>query len=128
VRVYLGISIFYYIADVVIKLYEMEFPYDYLDLCKMGFLLHHLFTLMSFKSIFVIDHYPWFLVFPTLYHPMMVVYPAFVLNNPIYITSVGAWMYGLSRPTYWNTRIGRSLFIVSCVLLIPIIMLWLGNC
>ncbi|CDW71627.1 UNKNOWN [Stylonychia lemnae] len=127
-RIYLGVAIFYYLSDVMVKMYEFEFPNDYLDLCQLAFFLHHIFTLLSFKSIFVIDHQPWFLVFPTAYHPMMVVFPKFKLNNPIYITSVVCWMYGLTRPAYWETRIGRSLFMISCFLMIPISMLWLGTC
>jgi hypothetical protein len=128
-RWYLGFAIVYYLSDVIIKFYEMKFPEDYLDICKNGFALHHIFTLFSFKSIFVIDHYPWFLAGPTAYHPMLVVFPHFALNNAIYLSCIGAWMYNLRmQPTYWNTRIGKSLFYISWALMIPIAMLWLGNC
>jgi hypothetical protein len=94
-RIYLFFGIFYYIADTFIKMYEMRFPSDYVNMCKVGFLTHHIFTVFSFKSIFLIDHYTWFLTFPTAYHPMMVVFPNFVLNNPIYLLSVFFWMYNL---------------------------------
>jgi hypothetical protein len=128
-RMYLAVAIIYYLSDVIVKFYEMRFPSDYLDICKDGFALHHILTLMSFKSIFVIDHYPWFLAGPTAYHPMMVIFPKFPLNDPIYLAYIAGWMYNLRmQPTYWNTRLGKSLFIISCALMVPIIMLWLGSC
>lgn len=118
----------YYLADVMVKFYEMVFPDDYMDMCKDGFALHHIMTLFSFKSIFLIDHYTWFLAFPTAYHTMLVVFPNFPLNNPIYLFSVGAWMYNLAQKPYWETKIGRTLFWVSVLLMIPIAMLWWWNC
>ena len=106
----------------------MKFPRDYLDLCKMGFLIHHVFTVFTFKCIFIIDHYPWFIIFPTAYHTMMVVFPNFVLNNPIYLTSVGLWMYNLMANPFGKRLVNRALFIFSCILMIPIAMLWWANC
>lgn len=94
----------------------------------MGFLMHHIFTVFSFKSMYIVDHYTWFLAFPTAYHPMLVVFPSFFLNNPIYLFSVGAWMYNLTRPPFWNKRIYKMLFIISCALMIPIALLYFGNC
>lgn len=55
-KVYLGLAILYYLADCLIKFYEMTFPEDYLDVCKDGFALHHIMTLFSFKSIFLVEH------------------------------------------------------------------------
>ena len=121
-------AIIYYLADVLVKFYEMKFPDDYLDMCKDGFSLHHIMTLFSFKSIFIVDHYPWFLAFPTAYHAMLVVFPNFPLNNPIYLLSVATWMYNLTRKPYWETKIGRALFYSSVLLMIPIVMLWWRSC
>ena len=95
-RVYLAFGILYYFSDSVIKLYEMRFPEDYLDLCQLGFFLHHFFTMMSFKSIFIVEHYTWFMAGPMAYHTMMVILPHFPLNNPIYLSLIGAWMYNLA--------------------------------
>jgi hypothetical protein len=74
------------------------------------------------------EHYTWFLAFPTAYHPMMVVFPKFVLNNPIYLISVYFWMSNLLKPPFWDKLLYKFLFFVSCMMMIPIVMLWWGNC
>ena len=74
-RVFLAFCIFYYMVDTIIKLYEMEYPRDLFDGCKMGFFVHHVITIMGFKSIFVVDHYTWFLTGPMAYHTVVVGYP-----------------------------------------------------
>ena len=60
-RLFLAICQVYYTLDTLIKFYDLRFPTDYLDLCKMAFLGHHLVTCYCFKGIFWTDHYPWFL-------------------------------------------------------------------
>lgn len=124
---YLFIAIFYYLSDVLVKLYEMS-PTDYLDPCKLAFFMHHLMTMFSFKSIYIVDHYTWFLAFPTAYHTVLVVFPDFPLNNPLYLLAASMWAFGLTRQPFWNKRIYKSLFIISCVLMLPIAMLWWWSC
>ena len=127
-RIYLLIGILYYFADSFIKMYEMKFPEDYLNMCKMAFFIHHIFTIMTFKSIFIIDHYPWFIIFPTAYHTLMVVFPQFVLNNPIYLTSAALWMYKNFTYPFGKRKHYKALFFYSIILMIPIAMLWWKNC
>ena len=93
-RLFIFICAIYYLADVVIKLYELRFPQDYTDMCKLGFFGHHLATLYGFKSIFSIDHYTWFLSGPMSYHTFLVTFPSIgLVNNVIYLSFVAIWMY-----------------------------------
>lgn len=126
-RVYIGLSIIYYAADFLIKLYEMRAE-DYMDLCKLGFFLHHALTMLSFKGIFVVDHYPWFLTGPMAYHTMLVAFPNFPLNSPLYLGTLVAWGYNLTRSPFWEKKICKALFATSIIIMLPIIMLWLGSC
>ena len=74
-RTFLAVCIFYYVADIAVKLYEFDFPGDYLNGCNMGFFIHHLISIAGFKSILLVDHYAWFLTGPMSYHTMMVAFP-----------------------------------------------------
>ena len=74
-RVFLAVCIFYYTVDTIIKLYEMEYPKDLFDGCKMGFFVHHIVTIMGFKSIFIVDHFTWFLTGPMAFHTVVVGFP-----------------------------------------------------
>ena len=95
-RVYLFICIQYYLADTLIKIYELKFPQDYLDMCKFGFFLHHLITLIGFKSIFIVDRFHWFMMGPMCYHTTLIAFPNFVLNDAIYLSTFGFFLYGFT--------------------------------
>ena len=127
-KFYIIFGFIYYIVDILLKIYEMKFPSHYLDICKDSFLIHHIFTVFSFKSIFVVDHYPWFLAFPPAYHTVLVAFPKFPLNNPIYLLSVVTWMYGLLHEPFWSRKLYKSLFFISVLLMLPIATLWWWSC
>ena len=93
-RVFLAFCIFYYTVDTFIKLYEMQYPRDLLDGCKMGFFFHHVVTIMGFKSIFIVDHYTWFLTGPMAFHTVVVGFPQLgLINNVTYLFFVLSWLY-----------------------------------
>ena len=81
-------------VDTVIKVYEMRYPDDLKDKCKMGFFVHHIITIVAFKAIFLVDHFTWFLTGPMAYHTVVVGVPSLgLINNVIYLYFVAAWLY-----------------------------------
>ena len=123
------ICIMYYLVDSLIKLYEMQYPRDLFDGCKMAFFIHHILTIMGFKSIFVVDHYTWFLIGPMAFHSVVGGLPLLGLfNNITYLLLVLAWMYGCTRKPFWDKRVYRICFFTSLSLLFPLAFLAWGKC
>jgi hypothetical protein len=54
---YLATGVFYYLVDICIKFCELKYPTDYLDHCKLAFLIHHIITVLGFKAIWAVDQY-----------------------------------------------------------------------
>ena len=129
-RFYLGICILYYIADTLLKIYEFSMtPADLTDKCKVGFFIHHLFTIVGFKGIFLADHYPWFLAGPMSYHTVVVGIPTLgIINNVIYVALVLAWLYKLTTQPFWGRKAYRMCFYSALFLMLPLAFLAYGNC
>jgi hypothetical protein len=126
---FLGFCILYYVADCLIKLYEFKAE-DYRDVCKMGFFAHHLATIFGFKSIFFVDHYTWFFMGPMAYHTVIVTFPDLtVINNMIYAVFVIAFaFYPCFALPFRKRKISHMLFLTSIFIVIPLILLSMGNC
>ena len=119
----------YYVVDTLIKLFEMEYPKDLFDGCKIGFFIHHVVTILGFKSIFIVDHYTWFLAGPMAYHTVVVGLPNLgLINNIIYLFFVASWMYYCTRKPFWDKKVYKICFYTSLVLLFPLAFLAWGNC
>ena len=59
---FLMVCISYYIADCLVKAYEAFYLGQGMDMCKGGFFLHHMITIMGFKNLVIAaDHFPWFM-------------------------------------------------------------------
>ena len=129
-RVFLGICIAYYMIDTLLKIYEFSLhPEDLSDKCKMGFFIHHLFTIVGFKAIFFLDHFPWFMTGPMSYHTIVVGIPSLgIINNVIYVALVLAWLYKCTTLPFWKTRVYRMLLYSASFLLLPLAFLAYGNC
>ena len=127
-RFYLMTSICYYAADTLIKFYDHKFPEHYLDICRMSFLIHHIFTVFSFKAVSFVDHYTWYIIGPTAFHTVLVALPDIPINYPVYLFFVGAWMYNLSFKPHYDTIVGRVMCWCAIPLMIPIAVLYFGNC
>ena len=121
-------SICYYAADTLIKFYDHKFPEHYLDICRMSFLIHHIFTVFSFKAVSFVDHYTWYIIGPTAFHTVLVALPDIPINYPVYLFFVGAWMYNLSFKPHYDTIVGRVMCWCAIPLMIPIAVLYFGNC
>ena len=117
-------------ADTLLKIYEFSLhPEDLMDKCKMGFFIHHLFTIVGFKAIFFLDHFPWFMTGPMSYHTIVVGIPSLgIINNVIYVSLVAAWLYKCTTQPFWNTRVYRMLLYSASFLLLPLAFLAYGNC
>ena len=99
-KFFLFTCILYYVADCFIKIYEMRFSNEWLDVCKSGYFFHHIATIFGFKSVFMSDHYPWFLAGPMCYHTVIVTFPKLgMVNNVIYLFFVASFMiYSMTPP------------------------------
>ena len=105
-RMFLFICIVYYTTDTFVKIYEAEFPKDLYDGCKVGFFFHHIVTIMGFKSIFIIDHYTWFLTGPMAFHTIIVGLPKLGLfNNIIYVILLSSWFYCTLKRPFWQKKV-----------------------
>lgn len=82
-------------VDTLLKVYEFSLkPEDLTDKCKMGFFIHHLFTIVGFKGVFFLDHYQWFMTGPMAFHTVVVGIPYLgLINNIVYVSLVLAWLY-----------------------------------
>jgi hypothetical protein len=127
-RVFMLFCIIYYYVDIGIKMCEMKFPEEYLDICKFGFLLHHVVCVFAFKSVFIVHHYPWFIAGVPAYHTMLVAFPHFSLNNPLYLFFVFAWMYGCVQKPFRDLKFYKTLFVITCALMVPLVFLWWSSC
>ncbi len=129
-RIYLAICILYYMADTILKIYEFSLnPADLTDKCKVGFFIHHLFTIVGFKAIFLADHFPWFLAGPMAYHTVVVGIPSLgLINNVIYVLLVLVWLYKMTTKPFWSRRVYRMLFYSASFLMVPLAFLAYGNC
>ncbi len=129
-RAFLAICILYYMADTVLKVYEFSLnPEDLTDKCKMGFFIHHLFTIVGFKAIFLIDHFPWFMTGPMAFHTIVVGIPSLgIINNVIYVSLVLAWLYKSTTQPFWKTKVYKMCFFSASFLMLPLAFLAYGNC
>ena len=128
-QIFLFTCIFYYLADTLIKLYEMRYPEDLQDKCKVGFFSHHLATMFGFKSVFFNDHYPWFLAGPMCYHTVIVTFPHLgLINNVIYMIFVAAFMLHSFIPPFKDRRHYRVNFVTGVLIVIPLAFLAYNQC
>ena len=128
-RWYLAICISYYVSDILIKSFEMLFMGDKVDMCKAGFLSHHIMTIIAFKGIFLSDVYPWFLQGPMSFHTIVVGFPEFSLyTNVVYFLFVVAFIYNLTKEPFVSKKVYRALATFSLLLLIPLALLAWRNC
>lgn len=128
-RAFLAVCIAYYIVDTLIKVYEMRFPQDYQDGCKLGFFIHHVITVFGFKSIFLSDHFPWFLAGPMCFHTVVVGLPDYpLINNITYVAMVLSWLYMMRQEPYKNKKVYQACFWFALVLFLPLAFLAWGNC
>ena len=93
-----------------------------LDPCRRWYFLHHFLTVIMFKSMWMIDHYTWFLAFPGAYHCIMVCYPNFAYNNQIYVLSLICFIFNILMIKPFNqNRVHLSLIMKILLLIIPLV-------
>ena len=90
-KVYLLIGGIHYTFDSFVKLYYYGFSIVF-EGCKFNYFIHHVMTLIQFTSIWMLDHYPWFIAFCPAYHCVMVGLPKFKYNNHIYGVSIACYV------------------------------------
>ena len=128
-RVYLTYGGLHYFFDVFVKLYTYGFFGILKEGCKFWYGLHHLMTFIQFKQMWMLDHYPWFTMFPLAYHCFLVVFPRWKINNYIYGLAIVCY---LLIPLYYksmrNNKVFACMLMTFPLLLIPILNMATMDC
>ena len=90
-RLYLLSGGIHYSFDSLVKIYYYGFQIIYKE-CKLWYFIHHVATLVNFRSLWMLDHYPWFMMFPPAYHTVLVAFPDFWLNNYVYGIALASYI------------------------------------
>lgn len=118
----------HYAFDSCVKLHAYRFGI-FNEECKLLYFMHHICTVIMFRSMWMIDHYPWFIAFPPGYHCVMVGFPRFAYNNYIYAVALISFFYmNIMIPTFWKNRVHNSLIIDILVIAIPISFMATMDC
>ena len=117
----------HYTLDCFVKAYYYGFAVFYQD-CKLVYFMHHLVTLFKFKSLWMLDTFPWFMAFPPAYHCVMVGID-FKFNNFIYGFSIACYVgMQLYHKNFRNNKVHQCLMIWCVVILIPISNMAMMDC
>ena len=128
-KLYLPIFAFYYLFDLLVKLYYMNFPSDLFDGCYMGFIVHHVISLFGYKTTIILDHYPWFLMGPVAFHTVVGGFTNLGLfNHIVYSFFVFNWFYGCLRKPVRGKKAYQICCIVSALLVFPLVFIAIGGC
>ena len=127
-KYYLAVGGFHYTLDCFVKMHTYGF--DILNEgCKLWYFIHHLLTLINFKSLWMLDTYPWFMAFPACYHCVMVACPKFFLNNYIYGASIAFYVIlQLYYKPFRNNKVHKMLLVKCGFILIPILHMATMSC
>jgi len=83
-KFYLFLGAVNYIIDSVVKLRLYGIMGILAEDCKKWFFIHHICTIIMFRSMWMVDHYTWFVAWPSAYHNLMVAFPRFLPWNNIF--------------------------------------------
>ena len=83
-----------------------------------------------FRNLWMLDYYPWFVMFPPSYHCIMVCFPKFFLNNYLYGIALTCFtIFPLYyEPFVRSNRNYRALFCVFPLIVIPISFMGTMDC
>lgn len=129
-KVYLTAGAFYYSFDSLVKFHYFGAKVI-TEKCSRAFFFHHVATLFSFQSQWMLDYYPWFIALPGAYHNALVAFPrATHVNNPIYATAILCFLIlPISIKELRENRVHKLIVIRSIFLVIPIAMMAMaGEC
>lgn len=59
--------------------------------CRWWLFVHHGMSIVTFKCVWMYEHYPWYICFPLLYHSVVIWDPYIEIN---------AWIYGVGLVIY----------------------------
>ena len=91
--------------------------------------VHHFFTIFLFKSMWMLDHYTWFVIGPAAYHCVIVCFPTFWANTYIYaVLFVCKIFLQLSNKAIMRTNVHIGLLCVTPLLFYPLLNLDSLNC
>ena len=128
-RMYLLVGAIHYSFDTWVKFSQYGLVELLRDDCKLMYTIHHFFTLFVFKSLWMLDHYTWFVAGPPAYHCIMVCCPNFEGNNYIYGFFLVAFVFlQLSNKAIMRTNVHMGLLCVTPLLIYPIANMGRMNC
>ena len=127
-RLYLLVGAIHYVFDSIIKLYYYGGE-CFRPGCASRYFLHHAATFVQFQSLWMVDYYPWFIALPPSYHCLLVAYPTLEYNNYIYAASLVPYVLcQLCEPTFWNSRVHKSILMRCPFVMIPIFLMSIEPC
>ena len=127
-KLYLTIGAVHYLFDSFVKIYYFGFGIIY-EGCSFWYFIHHVNTVINFKSLWMLDHYPWFMLLPPSYHCVMVAWPKLWINNYVYGVAITCYIgFSLIPKTFRENRVHRALGLKFFLLAIPIINMGRWEC
>jgi len=125
---YLLVGALHYSFDSGVKIYYYGFTI-FTERCKLYYFFHHVATVVHFKSLWMVDHYTWFMAFCPAYHCALVVYPALWINNYVYGFALVCYVFHqLYIKELRDTKLHRSILLKCPLLIIPIIFMATADC
>ncbi len=92
-KVYVLFAIPYYFFD---SIYIIQYYDITTEICMLGMFLHHLATMYSFKNIWDMPHYSWFVMYPLAFHCFLIVFPYTLWLQYIYAIGLACFVWGLA--------------------------------
>jgi hypothetical protein len=121
-KIQASIYAFFYAPELVMNLFHLH------SICKICYIIHHIFTIYGAYIIVKMNHISWFVFFPPAFHTLLLVFPTWGSLNYFYILSIINCYYGCMQKPYkgrWTYN-QLSMYLVSLVL--PLSGLWLFGC
>ena len=123
--IYTIIAIFYYIYDTsyIIYWYGIGMP---VWLCALFY--HHVWSLYCCFNALLLEHYPWFIMYPMSVHPLLILFPENDHLNFVYLLSLPFIVYSMTLHP-WDKNWKLIGIHRGTILIIPaLVVLWLKNC
>ena len=121
-RFYLLIGGIHYSLDAAVKLKFYGIAGIMGDDCRRAFFVHHICTVIMFRSMWMVETFTWFVALPSAYHNVLVAFPHFVpWNNYMYgIGLICFFVCQLCLKPFNRNNVHRGLLVNMLLIAIPI--------
>ena len=128
-KFYLIVGGIHYGLDSCVKAYSYG-PSLIYEGCKFIYFMHHVCTVVMFRSMWMLDHYTWFIALPASYHCMLVAFPRWEpWNSYIYAVALIFFFFHIALVAPFNTnRVHLVLLLKFCIIIVPICFMATMDC